>query len=95
MGMFDKVKRKAVKCPICGGEISDFQSKDGFRRLLTITPQQLVDDAYRLWGDIDVEYYGYCDWHCGAFYFTYNRKTKKWSKKFFTRKELYGEEIQV
>lgn len=92
MGMFDWVEKKPVKCPICGREIYEFQSKDGFKKLLKVTPEQLVEDAYRMWGEIDVEYYGYCDAHCGAFYYTYDRKKKEWKEQFLTREDLYGQE---
>ena len=36
MGMFDWVEKKPVKCPICGREINEFQSKDGFKKLLKL-----------------------------------------------------------
>lgn len=91
MGMFDWVEKKPVKCPICGREINEFQSKDGFKKLLKLTPEQLVEDAYRMWGEIDVEYYGYCYNNCGAFYYTYDRKKREWKEEFLTNEELYGQ----
>lgn len=91
MGMFDWVAVKPEKCPVCGHEIKEFQSKCGFNRCFRVTPKQLVEDAYRIWGEMEVEYYGYCDYHCGAIYYTYDFGSKKWKREFLTRKDLYGD----
>lgn len=93
MGMFDWVETKPEKCPVCGEEIKDFQSKCGFKKGLTVTPEQLVEDSRRLWGEIEVEYYGYCDTpHCGAVFYTYSFDDKKWKREYLTYEQLYGEE---
>lgn len=60
MGMFDHVIREPVKCPGCGRELNDFQSKSGFCRLLKVTPERLIEDSKRLYDSDIVEYYGYC-----------------------------------
>lgn len=60
MGLYDTVKRPAIKCPTCGEIIDDFQSKSGICHFLTLTEKQLIADAERF----DVEqpyYYGYCN----------------------------------
>ena len=44
MGMFDYVDI-VIKCPICHGEVTGFQSKDGPCRLLTL-PLDRVDTLY-------------------------------------------------
>lgn len=93
MGMFDWVQRESVKCPVCGKDINEFQSKDGFKKLLRLTPEQLVKDAYEVLGETEVQYYGYCDNDCGAVYYTYNRQKGKWKKEFLRNEDLYkGEE---
>lgn len=64
MGLYDSVKRRAIKCPTCGEKITCFQSKSGFRQMLTVTPKQLIEDYERCWRDEDGPVYsGYCD-HC-------------------------------
>ncbi len=75
--MFDWVERKPVKCPICGQEINEFQSKDGFKKLLRLTPEQLIKDAYEVLGETEVQYYGYCDNYCGV-------------EEFLVKEDLYG-----
>ena len=80
MGMFDRVIRKPIECPTCGSEIKVFQSKSGFKQLLSITPEQLIEDSYRLWGNMEVEYYGYCDkcWTQVLFTYSPNNPEKGW-----------------
>lgn len=82
MGMFDSVIREPIKCPTCGNTIDDFQSKSGFRQLLSVTPEQLIEDSYRVWGDMEVEYYGYCDECWTEVNFTYhpNNPEKGWEQ---------------
>lgn len=95
MGMFDWVEREPAKCPICGKEISKFQSKCGFKRLFHLTPEQLIEDSIRMWGECwadEIEYYGFCNNDCGAYFYTYDRDTKKWTEEFLTHKDLYGSE---
>lgn len=95
MGMYDTIIREPVKCPGCGRELNDFQSKSGFKELLHITPEQLVEDSLRMWGECwedEIEYYDYCIDGCGGrLTFSWNPKTKDWDRKFETEKELYPE----
>ena len=90
MGMFDWVDRPPVKCKVCGEKIDEFQTKSGFSELWRITPEQLIEDSKRLWGDYpEPAYYGYCHNSCGAWWYTYNPKTKKWEEEFLTPEELH------
>ena len=74
MGMYDCVIREPVKCPSCGRELNNFQSKSGFCDLLKVTPEQLIEDSKRLCGNDIVEYYDYCpERNCeGAVLFFYD-----------------------
>ena len=60
MGMFDRVKRDAIKCPTCGKTIDDFQTKSGHCHLFNLTEDELIADAKRL-GNDEPYYYGYCN----------------------------------
>lgn len=64
MGMFDRVKRDAIECPNCGTAIDDFQTKSGINQLLSLTPEQLVEDAKRF-DCSQPYYYGFCP-NCGT-----------------------------
>lgn len=83
MGMFDTVEAPAIKCPKCGAKMDDWQSKSGFRRLLKVTPEQLIEDARRCWGEAvleDVNYYDYCN-VCGQYVeFYYVPSENKWEQ---------------
>lgn len=59
MGMYDTVKRQAIKCPTCGQIIDDFQSKSGICHLFNVTEDELIADAKRFGVD-QPYYYGYC-----------------------------------
>ena len=91
MGMYDTVKREPVKCPGCGRELKSFQSKSGFCQLLTVTPEQLVEDCYRKWGYRGAEYYAYCLNGCwGELAFEYDPEKRKWRQRFFPNEQLDG-----
>lgn len=63
MGLFDIVRYKDA-CPLCGGEITDFQTKDGDPCLKTVNPE-------------DVTYfYGQCE-KCDK-WFDYHVKALTW-----------------
>lgn len=100
MGMFDYVIREPVKCPGCGRELNDFQSKSGFCHLLKVTPEQLIEDSKRLYGNDIVEYYDYClEGKCeGAvlFYYEPDKPEEGWKVEYRkTRDEGFQNEIQV
>lgn len=95
MGMFDSVIRPPIKCPGCGRELNSFQSKSGFRRDLQVTPEQLIQDSERMWGNMEVEYYDYCIDGCGgAVFYTYNpdKPNEGWKMKYKSNEDLYGGE---
>lgn len=42
MGMFDEVKWES-SCPVCGHEVTGWQTKDDVCQLRTFTPKELID----------------------------------------------------
>ena len=72
MGMFDNIKFK-TKCPNCGNEVDDFQSKDGGCNLNTLN-----------YWDVD-NFYSSCD-KCGTWIeYTLNKKRPKIPIKNYIR----------
>ncbi len=59
MGMYDDIKFK-IPCPVCGKQVSNFQSKDGRRMLATLDYWEVNN------------FYAFCD-NCDT-WVEYNRK---------------------
>lgn len=47
MGMFDSITIEGLKCPICGKDLKDFQTKDGPKRLAEYVAGKQYDELKR------------------------------------------------